>query len=141
VTTALPTKEFAVWQSEKSYRFKEEAFVNHAPQTPGIYELVTFDGAQNATVLYAGLVTDRSIFDALNEHFRGEREPTSQKLLAEYPNLYFSFIVESDAKTPEDLNDLFYAVVQQDKPTLLNPATVQPTGRYAGVTFKDRSIL
>ena len=134
-------KEFEVWQSERSYRVKEDAFHNHAPQTPGIYELVTFDEQQNAKVLYAAITTDRSIFDALYEHWRGERQPSVPDLLAKYPNLYFSFVVDSDAKTPEDQQDLFWAMVQADKPELMDLSTVRNSGRYANVTFRDKSLL
>ena len=137
----METKEFGIWQSEKSFRFKEEAFENHAPQYSGIYELVTFDAQQNANVLYADWVKDKTIYEALYEHFRGERQPAAQDLLAKYPNLYFSFIVDSDAKTPEDMQDLFYGVVQADKPVFVDPATVKPTGRYSSITVKDKSIL
>src|SRR5690349_4169258 len=126
---SVQVKTFEIWQSERSYRFKEDAFHNHAPQTPGIYELVTFDAHQNAQVLWAALTDDKSIYDALYEHFNGERQPTADDLLAKYPNLYFSFIVESNAATPEDQKDLFWALVQQDKPALLDPSTVKPTGR------------
>ena len=137
----LSAKEFGVWQSERSYRFKEEALHNHAPQNPGIYELVTFDDHQNAKVLFADWVKDKSIFDALFEHWRGEKQPAVQVLLAKYPNLYFSFVVDSDAKTPDDMQDLFYAMVQADKPELNDRAAIKPTGRYTTVTFKDKSLL
>lgn len=134
-------KEFGVWQSERSYRYKEEAMYNHAPQNPGIYELVTFDEAQNAKIVYADWVKDKTIFDALFEHWKGEKKPAVMDLLGKYPNLYFSFIVDSDASTPEDMQDLFYAVIQTDKPELVDPASVKPTGRYASVTYKDKSLL
>src|SRR5712691_8710532 len=134
-------KEFGIWQSERSYRFKEEALYNHAPETPGIYELVTFDPEQNVKVVFADWVKEKTIFDALFEHWRGEKKPAVQDLLARYPNLYFSFIVDSDAKTPEDMQDLFYAVVQADKPELVEAAAVKPTGRYSQITVKDKSIL
>jgi len=138
---AAASREFGVWQSERSYRFKEEALYNHAPQNPGIYELVTFDAQQNAKILYADWVKDKSIYDALFEHWRGEKKPAVQELLARYPNLYFSFVVDSDASTPEDMQDLFYAMVQADRPELVNPASVKPTGRYTAVTYKDKSLL
>ncbi len=134
-------KEFGIWQSERSYRYKEEALYNHAPQTPGIYELVSFDAEQNAKVVYAEWVKDKSIFDALFEHWRGEKQPAVMDLLSRYPNLYFSFVVDSDAKTPEDMQDLFYAIVQSDKPELVDLTTVKPTGRYSVITVKDKSIL
>ena len=134
-------KEFGVWQSERSYRFKEEALYNHAPQNPGIYELVTFDEQQNAKVLYAEWAKDKSIHETLFEHWRGQKQPAVMDLLSKYPNLYFSYIVDSDAKTPEDMQDLFYAVVQTDKPELVDASTVKPTGRYSAVTYKDKSLL
>jgi len=134
-------KEFGIWQSEKSYRFKEEAFENHAPQTGGIYELVTFDAEQNAKVLFAEWAKDQSIYEALYEHWRGEKKPDARELLKQYPNLYFSYVVDSNATTPEDMQDLFYGIVQADKPTLVDPASVKPTGRYSEITVKDKSIL
>jgi hypothetical protein len=134
-------KEFGVWQSERSYRFKEEAMHNHAPQNPGIYELVTFDDQQNAKVLYADWSKEKSIYDALFQHWRGEKQPAVQDLLSKYPNLYFSFVVDSDAATPEDMQDLFYAIIQTDKPELVDPSKVKPTGRYSAVTYKDKSLL
>jgi hypothetical protein len=134
-------KEFGIWQSERSYRFKEEALYNHAPETPGIYELVTFDEKQNAKVVYADWVKEKTIFESLFEHWKGEKKPTVQELLARYPNLYFSFVVDSDAATPDDMQDLFYAIVQSDKPELTDPASVKPTGRYTKITVKDKSIL
>ena len=58
----MTTKEFGIWQSERSYRFKEEAIYNHAPENPGIYELVTFDDEQNPKVVYADWVKEKTIF-------------------------------------------------------------------------------
>ncbi len=134
-------RQFAVWMSERSYRYKEEALYSHAPQRPGIYQLVTFDAEQNGTILYLALTLDKSVFDALYEHWRGERQPTVQDLLSKYPNLYFGFVVDSDAKDTDDLKDLYYAMVQQEKPTLMDLTAIKPTGRYASVTYKDKSIL
>jgi hypothetical protein len=127
--------------AERSYRYKEEALYSHAPQKPGIYQLVTFDEQQNGTILYIGLTLDKSIFDALYEHWRGERSPKVQELLAKYPNLYFGYVVDSNAKDVDDLKDLFWAMVQAEKPALVDPASVKHTGRYAEITYKDKSIL
>lgn len=132
---------FDYWSAERSYRYKEEALYSHAPQNPGIYWMVTFDEQQNGKTLYMGLTLDKTIFDVLSEHWRGDRTPTVQDLLAKVPNLYFGFVVDSSAKSPEDLQDLYWALVQKEKPTLVDPASVQPTGRYAEVTAKDKSIL
>jgi hypothetical protein len=133
-------REFTIRQSERSYRFKEEALYAHAPQNPGIYELVSFDAEQNPRVVYAAWAKEESIFDALSEHWRGERRPSVKELLNRYPNLYFSYVVDSDAKTPDDMQDLFWAIVQADKPELLDPTTVLPSGRYTEITVKDNSV-
>lgn len=134
-------KLFEIWQSERSFRFKEEALVNHAPHTPGIYELATFDEQGNGKFVYAGLTTDRSIFDALTEHWDGRREPKCEDLFKKYPNLYFSYVVESNAKSPEDMQDLFWAMMQNDKPELLDWAALRNSGRFASIKVKDKSIL
>jgi hypothetical protein len=143
VTNANPgiAKEFGIWNSERSFRYKEEALYSHAPQTPGIYQIVTFDEQQNAKVVFMDLATDKSIFDSLYEHWRGEKQPTVQSLLSKYPNLYFSYVVDSDAKTPEDQKDLFWAMAQQDKPELVDWKNLPNTGRYSDIRIKDKSLL
>src|SRR3954470_10571891 len=78
---AATAKHFELWMAERSFRYKEEALYSHAPQTPGIYQLVTFDAEQNGTILFMGLTLDKSIFDALYQPWRGEREPKVQDLL------------------------------------------------------------
>lgn len=139
--TTGSVKHFEIWTAERSYRYKEEALYSHAPQRPGIYQLVTFDTQGQGKTVYMALTQDKSIFEALYEHWRGERRPTVQDLLARYPNLYFSFVVDSNAQGPEDLQDLFWALVQEEKPELLPPDAAKPTGRYAEITVKDKSIL
>ena len=37
IETFSPDKTFEIWNSPKSYRYKEEAITNHAPQTPGMF--------------------------------------------------------------------------------------------------------
>ena len=138
---AGPTKQFDIWSAPKSYRYKEEAMYNHAPQTPGIYYLVTFDEQQNGRYLYVGLVLDRSIYDALFEHWNGTREPKAQDLLSKYANLYFGFIVDSNCQSSEDLKDLYWTMVQAEKPELMDPNAVQHTGRYSEILIKEKSLL
>src|ERR1700747_2698845 len=105
-------KHFDVWMAERSYRFKEEALYSHAPQAPGIYQLVTFDEQQNGTILYIGLALEKSIFGTLCEHWAGDRQPAVQELLAKYPNLYFGYVAQADVKDADDLKDLYWAMVQ-----------------------------
>jgi len=137
----MTAKQFDIWMAPKSYRYKEEAIYNHAPQQPGIYTLVTFPDGENGKTLYAALTQDKTIYDALFEHWRGERQPAVQDLLAKYPNLYFGFVLEANAETPEDWKDLYWAVLQDEKPELMDWKSVKPTGRYAEITFKDKSLL
>src|SRR5438128_563726 len=137
----VTAKQFDIWTAPKSYRYKEEAIYNHAPQNPGIYSLVTFPEGQEGKTLYMGLVEDRTIYDALFEHWRGERQPAVQDLLAKYPNLYFGYVLEANAQGPEDWKDLFWALAQQDKPELMDLAQIKPTGRYSDITVKDKSLL
>jgi hypothetical protein len=138
---AGPAKEFNVWNSPKSFRFKQEAIFNHAPQYKGIYQLVTFDDQQNAQVVYMELTKDQNIDEALQDHLDGKKKPTVEELLAKNPNLYFSYLVEHNAATPEDEQDLFWAMVQSDKPLASNPPQPTHSGRYSEITVKDKSIL
>ena len=139
--TSKSARTFGYWPSERCFRYKEEAMHNHAPQKTGIYEFVTFDEQQKPRVVFASLVTDTTIFKALFEHWEGQRQPAAQSLLQTLPNLYFSYVVDSDAQTPEDLRDLFYGIVQEDKPERTDPTEVKPTGRYSEIKVKDKSIL
>lgn len=134
-------RQFEIWTSDKSFRYKEEAILNHAPQTPGIYYIVSFDQQGNGKTLYMANVQDDTIYKALYGHWDGQREPKVQELLAKYPSVYFMYIVESNAKTPEDQQDLFWALAQQEKPELLDWKNLPKTGRYSEITVKDKSFL
>ena len=99
-------RNYTIRNSEKCFRFKPDAFVNHAPGYKGIYELVTFDEKQNAKVLYVGAAFDKSIRDCLEGHALGTIAPTADKLFAEFPNLYFDYIAEMNAKSLDDAQDV-----------------------------------
>ncbi len=139
--SATTAKQFEIWTSDKSFRYKEEAIHNHAPQSTGIYSIVSFDAEQQGKTLYMGLVQDSTIFKALFEHWEGLREPKVQDLLARYPSVYFMYIVQSNAQTSEDQQDLFWALAQQEKPELMDWKNLPNTGRYSEITVKDKSIL
>lgn len=134
-------KEFEIWTSERSYRFKEEAIYNHAPQTQGIYSLVTFDEHGAGRTLFMDLVLDTTIFKALFEHWDGTRPPAVKDLLQKYPNLYFMFVVQSNAVGIEDQKDLLWALARQEKPELQDWNSLPNTGRYASIAVKDKSLL
>ena len=141
MSQATTEKNFDVWMAPKSYRYKEEAIVNHAPQYTGIYMLATFDDQGNGKYLYIGLTLDKTIHEALWEHWKGEREPKAQELLAKYPNLYFGLIVEVTADSDEDWQDLYWAMLQKEKPELMDISKVQNTRRYSQVTYTEKSLL
>jgi len=139
--TTSTAKQFEIWTSDKSFRYKEEAMYNHAPQTPGIYYIVTFDEKGQGKTLFMGNAADSTIFKALFQHWEGTLDPKVQDLLAKYPSVYFMFIVESNAQSPEDQQDLFWALAQQEKPELMDWKNLPNTGRYAEITVKDKSFL
>ena len=58
----MENKTYHISNSEKCFRFKPDAFCNHAPPNKGIYELVTFDEQQNPVVLFVGAALDKRIF-------------------------------------------------------------------------------
>lgn len=129
VTTTTNDRTFHIRNSDKCFRFKAEAFCNHAPQHKGIYELVTFDQHQNAVVLYVGAAFDRGILECLEAHAAGTLEPKSSDLLTKYPNLYFDYIATWDAKSPQDAQDVYWWLIQKHKPPYNNVFSVQHSGR------------
>lgn len=132
-----PERTYRIRNSEKCYRFKPEAFASHAPPQRGIYELVTFDANQNPRVLFVGAAFDRTIQESLEAHAAGSLEPAADKIFAEYPNLYFDFISEMDAKTQEDAQDVYWWLVQKHRPPYNNPSAVKPSGRTPSVNVVE----
>lgn len=125
-------KTYHVRNSERCFRFKPDAFYSHAPDRPGIYELVTFDAAKNAQVLFVGAAFDKTIRACLEEHATGERAPAASDLLSRHANLYFDYLDQTDAKSREDAQDIYWWLVQKHKP-VYNEAAVAPSGRYPSV--------
>lgn len=120
---------FHVRNSEKCYRYKEEAIINHAPAHKGIYELVTFDINQKPTVLYVGAAFTQTLEQALSAHLNGTLSPSVNQLLENNPNLYFDFLSETDAKTQEDAQDIYWWLVQKYKPPYNDVTQVRHSGR------------
>ena len=128
---------FRIRHSEKCFRFKPEAFLNHAPEHPGIYELVTFDAANNPTVLYIGAAFDRSIRDCLEGHADGTLPPTADDLLRSHPNLYFDYLEETGARTLDDARDLHWWLVQKHKPAYNNVAETTSSNRSGSIRVEE----
>jgi hypothetical protein len=126
-------KTYHVRNSEKCFRFKPEAFFNHAPERLGIYELVTFDDKQNAVVLYVGAAFERGIRACLEAHADGTLPPTADEILARHPNLYFDYLEQTDAKTREDAQDIVWWLVNKHKPAYNDTTAVRHSGRYNAI--------
>src|SRR5687767_7124051 len=101
-------RQYRIRNSEKCFRFKPEAFSNHAPANRGIYELVTFDEHQKAQVLYVGAAFDKTILECLEGHALGNLAPAASDLFETYPNLYFDYIAEMNAKSQDDAQDIYW---------------------------------
>lgn len=123
-------KTYHVQNSEKCFRFKPEAFCNHAPKNKGIYELVTFDAEQKPQVLYVGAAFEKGILESLEAHAAGSLKPSSDEIFSKYPNLYFDYITRMDAKTKEDAQDIYWYLVQKHKPVYNDISNTQHSGRY-----------
>lgn len=130
MTTETTTKTYHIANSEKCFRFKADAFCNHAPPNKGIYELVTFDEQQNPTVLYIGAAFDKGILASLESHAAGGLKPTAQELFDAYPNLYFDYLSSMDAKTQEDAQDIYWWLVQKHKPKYNDVENIKHSGRF-----------
>lgn len=130
MNTETTEKTYHVKSSEKCFRFKPDAFCSHAPPHKGIYELVTFDENQVAQVLFVGAAFDKGILASLEAHAAGQLKPTSDELFAAYPNLYFDYLVQWDAKSEQDAQDIYWWLIQKNKPKYNDVANIQHSGRY-----------
>lgn len=123
-------KTYRVRNSEKCFRFKPEAFFNHAPERLGIYELVTFDEKQNPTVLYVGAAFDRDIKSCLEAHAEGTLAPSAGEIYGKHDNLYFDYLEQTDAKTKEDAQDIHWWLVNKHRPPFNDVGAARHSGRY-----------
>ena len=130
-------RTYRIRNSEKCYRYKPEAFMSHAPENRGIYELVTFDENQNARVLYVGAAFTEGIRACLEKHEAGTLAPAAKDLLQNYPNLYFDYLSEMDAKSKDDAQDIYWWLVQKHQPPFNDIPATKSSGRYASVNVVE----
>lgn len=130
-------KTYHVRNSEKCFRFKPDAFCSHAPPNKGIYELVTFDENHNPKVLFVGAAFEKGILNSLEGHASGEIQPLGKDLLNSYPNLYFDYLTEMDAKTVEDAQDIYWWLVQKHNPPFNDVPSIQHSGRYQTINVVE----
>ncbi len=126
----MTEKTYRIRNSEKCFRFKPDAFCSHAPPNKGIYELVTFDENQNPKVLFVGAAFEKGILESLESHAAGTLKPKSSDIFAKYPNLYFDYLTQMDAKTKDDAQDIYWWLVQKHQPPYNNIASISNSGRY-----------
>lgn len=129
MTEQTQERLYTIHNSEKCFRFKEEAFENHAPRHKGIYELVSFDQNQNPTVLFVGAAFDKTVKESLEAHHNGTLEPKAADLLKKHGNLYFDYLSEmKNVKTADDAQDVYWWLIQKYKPQY-NDLNTKNSGR------------
>ncbi len=129
-------RTFKIAMSERCFRFKPEALMNHAPQKPGVYEFVTFTPQGEGVVLYVGLASPQTVFDALEKHLKGELSPSKDELFAAARDVYFDYVTYADIESVEDLRDIASALFEKTRPKL-NKEPLTPTGRYGRVALEE----
>jgi len=135
MTTDTQDRIFHVRNTEKCFRFKPEAIENHAPPIKGIYELVTFDESQKPEIIFIGAAFEKTINDHLTGHLNGTTTPSANELLATHPNLYFDYLTElKGAKTPEDAQDIYWWLIQKNKPKYNDIPNIKNSGRPGKIT-------
>jgi hypothetical protein len=140
MTSSQDVRSYHIRNSEKCYRFKPEAIVNHAPHNKGIYELVTFDDNQNPTVLYVGAAFEKTMNECLEGHLNGTLQPIAHDLFGRYPNLYFDFIAEMNAKSLDDAKDIYWWLVNKYKPEYNDLAATSHSGRDGEITVDECDV-
>ena len=129
-------RTFKIVMSERCFRFKPDALVNHAPPKPGVYEFVTFDAARNARVLFVGLALDKNVHDCLAEHLSDKRAPTAKDLFGVSPDIYFDYVADADIESLDDLKDIAGALTAKHKPQF-NSGAAPSSGKYAAVALEE----
>ena len=130
------TRKFRVAMSERCFRFKPDALPSHAPHKPGVYEFVTFDAQRNPVVLFVGVALDKSVYQALDEHWNDKAAPTRAELFAAAPDVYFDYVAAADIAEADELKDIAGAFVAKHKPRF-NSGPAPSSGRYTEVEVEE----
>lgn len=130
-------RTFRIRMSERCYRFKPEALPNHAPRRPGVYEFVAFNAKMEPQVLYVGLASPGTIYDALGAHMMGNLRPTLEDLQAGGKEVHFDFVEWSQGDSPEDLRDIAGALMIRHNPRLNHNDNPPSSGRYSKVILQE----
>lgn len=130
-------KTFKISMSERCFRFKPDALGPHAPRSPGVYEFVTFDANVKPEVLFVGVASPDTLYDALAAHLMGNRRPTKDELFAAAKDVYFDYVAASDAQSPDDLRDIAASLAVKAKPRLNAAGSPAFTGRFEEVELLE----
>ena len=130
------TKKFRIAMSERCFRFKPDALPSHAPHKPGVYEFVTFDAQKNPKVLFVGVALDKSIYQALDDHWNDRAQPGRKELFAAAPDVYFDYVASADIADIDELKDIAGSFVAKHKP-LFNAGPAPSSGRHAAVEVEE----
>ncbi len=130
-------RTFRIRMSERCYRFKPDALPNHAPRKPGVYEFVAFNAKMEPQILFVGLASTGTVYDALGAHMMGNLRPTLEDLQGANKDVYFDFVEWSDGDSPDDLKDIAGALMIRNNPRLNLNDNPPASGRYARVELKE----
>ena len=132
----MADRKVRVAMSDRCFRFKADALPSHAPHKPGVYEFVTFDAQRNAKVLYVGLALDKSVYQALDDHWNDKAKPGRAELFAAAPDVYFDYVASADITDAEELKDIAGAFVAKHKPRF-NTGPAPTSGKHASVEVEE----
>ena len=130
------SRKFRVAMSERCFRFKPDALPSHAPHKPGVYEFVTFDARREPVVLFVGVALDKTVYQALDEHWNDQAKPGRAELLAAAPDVYFDYVAAADIADAAELKDIAGAFVAKHKPRF-NTGPAPSSGLHESVEVEE----
>ena len=88
-------------------------------------------------MLFVGLASTGTVYDAMGAHMMGNLRPTLEDLQAGNKDVYFDFVEWSDGDSPDDLKDIAGALMIRNNPRLNLNDNPSASGRYAKVELKE----
>lgn len=132
----MSARKFRIAMSERCYRFKADALPSHAPHKPGVYEFVTFDAQKNPQVLFVGVALDKSVYQALDDHWNDKAQPGRTALFGAAPDIYFDYVAAADINDADELKDIAGVFIAKNKPKF-NTGPVPSSGKHASVEVEE----
>jgi excinuclease UvrABC nuclease subunit len=132
----VSARKFRIAMSERCFRFKPDALPSHAPHKPGVYEFVSFDAQKQARVLYVGLALDKSVFQALEDHWNDKAKPGRSELFAVSPDIYFDYVASADIADIDELKDIAGIFIAKQKPRF-NTGPLPSSGKHSSAEIEE----